>query len=79
MHGKKAIRSDKKYPEKCEECDYKPISNKSYIQHKLIYHLSKEERKKEFKFYCEKCDFGTFINKIYENHLKCDKHFKMSE
>ena len=38
MHGKKAIRSDKKYPEKCEDCEYKPKSNRNYIQHKLIYH-----------------------------------------
>ena len=77
--GKRAIRSNKKYPEKCEECNYKPINNKSYIQHKLNYHSTKEERKKEFKFYCEKCDFGTFINKIYENHLNSEKHSKMNE
>jgi hypothetical protein len=71
-------RSDKKYPDKCESCDYKPTSNRSYNQHKLNFHSSKEERKEKFKYYCEKCDFGTFIEKSYNNHINSEKHNRMS-
>jgi len=75
--GKKAVRSDKKYPEKCELCDYKPVNNKNYIRHKLTFHSTKEERKNEFAFYCEKCDFGTFEIGRYKTHLGSKKHNKM--
>jgi hypothetical protein len=74
--GKKATRSDKKYPEKCECCEYRPNSNRNYIQHKLTYHLDKEGKKKEFKFYCEKCDYGIYSDKLYEKHLNSKKHIK---
>ena len=72
--GKKAIRSDKKYPEKCEKCDYKPNSNQRYIQHKLIYHSSKEDKKENFKYYCEKCNYGTYSEKLFNNHKESKKH-----
>jgi hypothetical protein len=72
-------RSDKKYPEKCEKCNYKPLSNRSYIQHKLIYHSTKDERKEGFKHYCEKCDFGTYTKKFFDEHLNSEKHKKMTE
>lgn len=75
--GERATRCDKKYPEVCDFCNYKPTGNTNYIQHKLNYHSSKEERKDEFKYYCENCDFGTFTKQIYEGHLKTSKHIKM--
>ena len=74
--GKRGIRSDKKYPEKCEECNYKPSGNTNYMQHKLNYHATKEERKEKFKYYCEKCDFGTFLKQIYETHTKTETEVK---
>jgi len=76
--GEKAIRCDKKYPDKCEMCNYKPSGNMNYIQHKLNIHSTPEEREKEFKFYCKNCDFGTFSKNIYETHLKTKKHIQMN-
>lgn len=72
-------RNDKKYPEKCDQCNYKPTSNRSYIQHKLIYHSTKEEREKGFKFYCSNCDFGTYAKTFFDDHLNSEKHNKMSK
>lgn len=75
--GKKSIRCDKKYPEKCEICDYKPKNNKSYIEHKLLYHSTIEERKKYYKFYCEKCNYGTVTESLYNKHIETKKHIQM--
>jgi hypothetical protein len=72
--GKNSVRNDKKYPEKCEFCDYKPTNNRRYIQHKLIYHSTKEEKKDKFKFYCEKCNFGTYSEILYKKHTDSKKH-----
>jgi len=68
------IRNDKKYPEKCEKCDYRPNNNRRYIQHKLIYHTSKEEKKAEFKYYCAKCNYGTYSEILFNNHTMTKKH-----
>jgi hypothetical protein len=46
--GKRGIRCDKKYPDKCPKCEFKPKSNTNYLQHTLIYHSTKEERKEKF-------------------------------
>jgi hypothetical protein len=72
--GKKATRCDKKYPEKCSKCDYKPKSNTNYLQHTLIYHSTKEERKEKFTFYCETCDYGSFTEKSLITHKNSKKH-----
>jgi hypothetical protein len=79
LSGGKIKRTDKKYPDKCENCDYEPTSFASYRQHKLIFHLTKEDRKNNFNFYCEKCDFGTFAELLYNNHIKSEKHNRMSK
>lgn len=73
-NGKKAIRCDKKYPEKCPKCNYKPKGYTNFVKHTLIYHSSKEERKERFTFFCENCDFGTFSEKLFNNHKNTDKH-----
>jgi hypothetical protein len=72
--GKRGTRCDKKYPEKCENCEYKPKSNRNYIQHKLIYHSTKEEKKEKFPYYCEKCNFGTYSELLYNKHNNSKKH-----
>jgi hypothetical protein len=72
--GKNAIRCDKKYPIKCPKCEYEPKSNTNYLQHALIYHSTKEERKEKFSFYCEKCDYGCFAIKSFEIHQNSKKH-----
>lgn len=49
----KSIRCDKKYPEKCEICNYEPKNNKSYIEHKLLYHSTIDERKTIINFFAK--------------------------
>ena len=73
-NGKRAIRCDKKYPEKCPKCNYKPTGYTTFLQHTLINHSTKEERKEKFPYFCEKCDYGTFSEKYFDNHKKTDKH-----
>jgi hypothetical protein len=77
--GKNKVRFDKHYPEKCEDCDFRPYDNKSYIQHKLSFHASIEEKKSKFRYYCEKCNFGTYAEIHYNNHIVTIKHKAMSE
>ena len=36
--------------------------------------LSKEERKKKFKYYCDKCDFGTYAEILFTRHCETKKH-----
>ncbi len=74
INGKNAIRCDKKYPEKCPKCDYEPKSNTNYLQHTLIYHSSREDRKAKFPFYCEVCDYGSFTEKSLITHKNSKKH-----
>lgn len=74
LTGTKAKRCDKKYPDKCPNCNYKPKSNTNFLQHTLNYHSSKEEKKENFKYYCEKCDFGTFSEQLFIMHKNTNKH-----
>ncbi len=76
-NGKNSTRCDKKYPEKCETCGYEPKNNKSYIEHKLLYHSTIEERKNYYKYFCEKCNYGTTSENLYNNHLETTKHYQM--
>ena len=72
--GKRKTRSDKKYPEKCPKCNYKPTTNINMKLHTLNNHSTKEERKEGFKYYCECCDFGTFGKTIYDKHIGTKRH-----
>jgi hypothetical protein len=72
--GEKATRSDKKLPDKCSQCDYKPKNNINYKQHILTVHSTKEDREKEYKFYCKYCDIGSFSSQTFDTHTKTDKH-----
>jgi hypothetical protein len=38
--------------------------------HCLNHHSTKEERKKEFKFYCDECNYGSFIQSLFKIHLE---------
>ena len=42
--------------------------------HCLTQHSSKEERKKEFKYFCDKCDFGTYADILFTRHCETNKH-----
>jgi ribosomal protein L35 len=42
--------------------------------HILTNHSTKEERKKEMKYYCDKCDFGTNAEILFQRHLETQKH-----
>jgi hypothetical protein len=78
INGKRAIRCDKKYPEKCPKCNYKPTGYTTFLQHTLIYHSTKEEREMKFKYFCKNCDYGTFSEKYFENHKKTEKHITLN-
>ena len=71
--GKRGTRCDKKYPDKCPKCEFIPKSNTNYLQHTLIYHSTKEERKEKFPFYCEACDSGAFTKQSFETHKTSKK------
>ncbi len=79
QNGVRAIRCDKKLLDKCPHCDYVPNSCINMKQHNLCFHSTKEDRKKEFKFYCENCDFGSFAIKSYNKHLETKKHIQVME
>lgn len=74
LTGKKATRCDKKYPNKCFLCNHEPSSYNNYMQHTLIYHSTKEDRKKYFYYYCDKCDYGCFAIKSFNIHTDSKKH-----
>lgn len=42
--------------------------------HILTNHSTKEERKKEMKYYFDKCDFGTNAEILFQRHLETQKH-----
>jgi hypothetical protein len=73
-NGIRPPRSDKIYKDKCSFCNYSPNNLSSLKTHCLTHHSTKEERKKEFKFYCDKCDFGTFADILFTRHLETKKH-----
>lgn len=74
--GKRKARSDKKNISgfKCDVCGYKSNNEFNYKGHYLNNHGTKEEKKKEFKYYCECCDFGTFVDTCYNLHIETKKH-----
>ena len=74
--GKNKKRSDYGGPYKCEICNYETGNKSTYLQHKLNYHSTKEEREKEFKYYCKACDYGTISKDILDKHNLSDKHKK---
>ncbi len=73
---KRKTRRDKKEEDeiKCEYCEYKNKNKYSLKSHILNNHSSKEERKKNFKYYCEKCDIGCFSKPKYEEHINGKNH-----
>lgn len=74
LTGKKKIRSDYKGFRKCDHCDYSTEVLITLKLHYLNHHASKEERKKEFKYYCETCDIGAFAEEIFKKHQNSTKH-----
>ncbi len=78
LFGKRKERSDKKN-KKCEICNYICSTEINLINHKLIYHSTKEERELKYKYYCKKCDYGINNEVIYKKHLECKKHIVMSQ
>ena len=77
-NGKK-IELENKESYDCEKCAYKSKNKYNYLQHKLNYHATREERENEFKFYCKVCDYGTFSKDFFESHKTNEKHKKMME
>lgn len=63
----------------CKENKYITDNKSNYILHKLNNHSTKEERKKEFKYYCELCDFGVFAETIFNIHKESKVHKKILE
>ena len=41
-------------------------------------YLTKEERKKEFKYYCEACDFGNFSKGLFKLHMDTKHNYNSS-
>ncbi len=72
--GKRKVRSDRKCPTKCPQCDYTGPNNTNITTHILNNHSTTEEREKGFKYYCEHCDIGTFAKSIYNKHIKTKRH-----
>jgi hypothetical protein len=75
--GIKKKRSDYLEAIKCDFCDYKSKNKTILKTHILNNHKSKEERKKEFKYYCEMCDFGSFTINSLNIHKQTKKHIKL--
>lgn len=63
----------------CKECKYITNNKSNYVLHKLNNHSTKEERKKEFKYYCELCDFGVFAETTFNIHTESKAHKKILE
>ena len=74
--GKRKVRYDKSFNEKCAKCDYIAKNLTNMKAHYLNYHSTKKERKSGYKYYCDVCDFGVFAKKLFDNHLKTNKHNK---
>jgi len=75
LTGKRKERCDKQEePFKCAVCGYESTNEFNYKSHYLNNHSTKEDKKKDFKYYCECCDFGTFVKTCYELHIKTQKH-----
>lgn len=72
--GKRKPRCDKILNPQCTLCPYKTNNSGGMKTHQLTKHATKEEKRKEFKFYCDKCDFGTFGEILFTRHLETKKH-----
>jgi hypothetical protein len=72
-NGIRKTRSDKVLDTKCKHCEYTPTRTTNMKLHYLNHHASKEERKKEFKYYCEECDIGNFAKSLFKLHIEA-KH-----
>jgi hypothetical protein len=72
--GKNKKRSDYEGPYNCEICNYETENKSTFLQHRLNYHSTKEERAKEFKYYCKVCDYGTISKDILDKHNLTEKH-----
>lgn len=59
---------------KCEKCDFVATQRSILKKHVLDVHSTKEERKKEFKYYCDVCDIGCFTENIMKAHNRTKKH-----
>ncbi len=79
LTGKKKIRSDYKGFRKCDHCDYSTEVLITLKLHYLNHHASKEERKKEFKYYCDVCDIGAFAEEIFKKHENSLRHKNLSK
>ena len=60
-----------------KDCNYKTDKTSNFNTHKLNNHATKEERKKEFKYYCDLCDFGVFAESAYITHNESVVHKKI--
>ena len=73
-NGKRKTRSDKVLEPKCKHCEYTTNNLTCMKVHCLTHHSTKEDRKKEFKYYCDKCDFGTYAEILFTRHCETKKH-----
>lgn len=72
--GERKKKDNYKQPEKCKHCNYLTKNNFLMKKHVLNEHSTKDEKKKEFKYYCENCDFGTYSKDTFEVHKNTNKH-----
>lgn len=75
--GKKKIKEKETF--KCSDCEFESTNKNNYLTHKLNNHSSKEERKKQFKYYCDNCDFGVFTESSFENHKNSLRHKRLNK
>ena len=62
-----------------KDCEYQTINKSNFELHNLNNHSTKEERKKNFKYYCELCDFGSLAETLFINHNESNVHKKICE
>jgi ribosomal protein L35 len=78
-NGIRKTRSDKVLEPKCKHCEYTTNNLTCMKVHCLTQHSSKEERKKEFKYFCDKCDFGTYADILFTRHCETQKHTQQNQ
>jgi hypothetical protein len=79
LTGERKVRCDKQSIDQCPQCDFKSKNITNMKSHILNNHKTKEDRKKEFKYYCEMCDFGSFIETSFDIHKKSKKHIQIEK
>jgi hypothetical protein len=75
--GKKPIKEKEIF--KCSDCEFYSTNKNNYLTHKLNNHSTKEERKKQFKYYCDSCDFGVFTESSFEKHKNSLRHTRLNK